>query len=87
MVAPAPKAHTFASAAWDDVRVRALTATLIAPKTWRVEVENEGLTHTVIVKRQGRTMVGVHENRDSARVARDAVQREQPALRAAGGGW
>jgi hypothetical protein len=67
---------TLASATW-ATPLRALTATVIGPKTWSVEVHNEGLTHTVTVKRVGRHLVGVRPNETSARVARDAVLREQ----------
>jgi hypothetical protein len=68
--------QVLSSAAW-ATPLRALTATLIAPKVWSVEVHNEGLHHVVTVKRQGRHLVGVHENEDSRRVAVNAVLREQ----------
>jgi hypothetical protein len=73
--APMPT-QVLSSAAW-ATPLRALTATLTAPKVWSVEVYNEGLRHTVTVKRQGRHLVGVHENEDSRRVAVSAVLREQ----------
>jgi hypothetical protein len=65
--------QVLSSAAWASP-LRALTATLIAPKVWSVD---EGLHHLVTVRRQGRHLVGVHENEDSRRVAVNAVLREQ----------